>query len=239
MSEGKTESVADSVQNLYKALDAHTEKVLKTQFNSSCTKGCSHCCYLLATITFAEGLLIAEKLMVGPDWRMWLAKLRLAAQKVDYTSITRTNYFRKGQPCVFLGEDKLCRIYDIRPACCRYHIVTGPPENCSFLAPETTKTISLDLTALEEEVWKLSDAVGKYLKRPDMMIAPLPIMVLACMVIITPDDIEERAEVMKAIEGIRMPGQWMRDCGGSLIREENMRPERMSLEEGNKRGLVK
>lgn len=230
MSDGKVK-VTDSLQELYGALDAHVDGILKKQFKATCTKGCASCCYLLATITFTEGLLIAEKLLEKPDWKSILPKLRSAAMKTDYPSITRTNYFRKGQPCVFLGEDKTCTIYDIRPACCRYHVVASPPENCSFLAPETTKTISLDLRPVEERVWDLSMRVTLQLGKSDLMIGPLALMVLACMDFITDggetlQDKMDHEEIKRAYAGLRTPQQWMVECARSLVEEEEGKPER-------------
>ena len=226
---------------LYGKLDAIVDDILKTKFKASCAKGCTHCCYLLATITFAEGLLIAEKLLLGPDWKTWIPKLRVAAQKMDYAGITRVNYFNKGQPCVFLGEDKLCQIYDARPACCRYHIVGSPPEHCSYLAPPTTKTMTLDLRGMEERVWELSMAVVTQLNIQELMVGPLPLMVLACMHFITQNptedqDIADHSIINEACKGLRSPLQWMMECGKTLVLEEGEKPERrIELGEYNKR----
>lgn len=240
MSEDGQVKVTDSLKELYGVLDEHVEGILQSKFKASCTKGCASCCYLLATITFTEGLLIAEKLLEKPDWKSILPKLRAAAMKTDYTSITKTNYFRKGQPCVFLGEDKTCTIYDIRPACCRYHIVASAPENCSFLAPETTKTISLDLRQVEEHVWGLSMRVTHQLGKSDLMIGPLALMVLACMEFITDgaetlQDKLDHEEIKRAYEGLRTPQQWMVECGRSLImEEEGKQPQRLDIKDIDK-----
>lgn len=238
----KSVRVTDSVREVYDKQDAVVDDLLKTKFKASCFKGCSHCCYLLTTITFSEALLIAEKLLTtdGVDWKSWLPKLKAAAQKMDYSSITRVNYFNKGQPCVFLGEDKLCQIYEYRPACCRYHIVGSPPENCSYLAPPSTKTMTLDLRVMEENLWGLSMAVVEQLRIKELMVGPLPLMVLACMQFITQNpteeqDIADHALINEACRGLRSPMQWMMECARNLALEEDSKPERrIELGEYNK-----
>ena len=241
MSDEKPVKVTDSLKELYNKLDAVTDDLLKTRFKASCAKGCAHCCYLLATITFSEGLLIAEEILQKKDWKDWIPKLQAAAKRTDYQGISRVNYFEKGHPCVFLGEDKLCQIYGSRPACCRYHVVGSPPEHCSYLAPPSTKTMTLDLRGLEEKVWELSMAVVTQLHIQEMMVGPLPLMVLACMSFITQNpsedqDIEDHAFINAACRGLRSPLQWMMECGKTLVLEEGERPERrIELSEYNKR----
>lgn len=238
--EEKSVKVTDSLKELYRQLDNVTDDLLKTKFKASCTKGCAHCCYLLATITFSEGLLIAEEILQKKDWKDWIPKLRAAAQRTDYQGISRVSYFNKGHPCVFLGEDKLCQIYDSRPACCRYHVVGSPPEHCSYLAPPTTKTMTLDLRGLEEKVWELSMAVVTQLHIQEMMVGPLPLMVLACMSFITQNptedqDIEDHGFINEACRGLRSPLQWMMECGKNLLLEEGEKPEqRIELGQYNK-----
>lgn len=222
--EGKVK-VTDSLTELYGKLDGHLDEVLLKKFKATCTKGCAHCCYLLATITFAEGLLIAEKLLMGPDWKDWVPKLRDAAKKVDYIGITRVNYFSKGQPCVFLGKDNLCQIYEYRPACCRYHVVGSPAELCSYLAPPTARTMTLDLRGMEEKVWELSMAVVTQLGIQELMVGPLPLMVLACMYFVTQNptedqDIADHSIINEACKTLRSPFQWMKHCGITLVLEE-------------------
>jgi len=227
--DGKSVKVTDSLMEVYGSLDKHLEGLLQTKFKASCTKGCSHCCHLLATITFAEGLLLAETILGKENWKEWVPKIRAAAVRTDYLGISRTNYFHKGHPCVFLGEDKLCQVYEVRPACCRYHVVGSPPENCSFLAPPSTKTMALDLIAMEEHVWGLSMAVVTQLNQQGMMIGPLALMVLACMEFITANatedqDIADHAIITEACRGLRSPKQWMMECGRSLVEEEDRKP---------------
>jgi Fe-S-cluster containining protein len=241
--DGKSVKVTDSLLELYGTLDKHLENVLETKFKSSCVKGCTHCCYLLATITFAEALLIAEKILGLPDWKDWVPKIRAAAVLTNYHGITRVNYFNKGNPCVFLGEDRLCQIYEFRPACCRYHIVGSPPENCSRFAPPSTKTMTLDLMQMEEEVWKLSMAVVTQLNEQQMMVGPLALMVLACMRFITMNatedqDIADHTLINRACEGLRSPIQWMMECGRTLAEEEDNKPP-VRVELKDYKGLLK
>lgn len=217
MSDEGSIKVTDSLREVYKKLDAVAEEVTK-KAKTTCSKGCAHCCYLLPTITFTEGLLIAETLLSGADWREWLPKLREAAKKFDYVGITKRNYFDKGNPCVFLSADKYCSIYAERPAACRYHYVVSPPEKCSHLATKSTTTHILDMLPLEEHVWGLNKMVVDQLGRRDMMIAPLPLMVLACMLYISQGDPDHHL-IVKACEGLRSPMRWVNECMESLFKE--------------------
>jgi len=227
--EEKQFKVTDSLKELYTELDKHTETAL-TRFKTTCKKGCTSCCYLLATVSFTEALLIAETILAKPDWRDMLPKLRSAAQKTDHVGITRGSYFIKANPCVFLSDDRTCSIYSIRPACCRFHYVASPPENCSYLAPPTVKTMALDLRALEEHVWGLSMQVVQQLGIPELIVGPMALMVLACMRYITVPGDNEHEHIVKACEGIRSPYQWMMECGRTLREDESEVPVRIPLE---------
>lgn len=225
--EEKEVRVTDSLMELYSGMDAEVEKRALPNFKISCSKGCAHCCYLLAVATFAEALLIAERLLARDDWREWVGKLKTAAIRTNYSGINKQNYFEKGHPCVFLGEDKLCQIYEFRPAACRYHFVISPPENCSYLAPRSVRTGIVDLIQAEEKVWELSAIVVRQLDVPEFMSGPIALLVLACMQFVTMNaaedpDIEIHSFITTACKDLKSPIQWMLGAMPSLTKEELM-----------------
>lgn len=200
------------VQGLFRDLDAVAER-RATQLKATCAKGCSHCCYLLATASFVEGLYIAEDLLQRPDWRDWLPRLHEAAKKFCYPGVNKANYFRQGIPCVFL-KDNTCSIYEKRPEACRYHYVASPPKNCSHEMPEDTGTAIINMMPLSEKVWELNAHVIKQLMEEHggvmsaMVVGPIPITILWAMAyLIGPSP--EQAILRPFLEELPMPMQWV------------------------------
>ena len=119
----------------------------------SCRKGCSACCYLLATGMPAEGVVLAEAVLARPDYLNILQRARecmLKGAKV----YDRVEWMRLKIPCPVLdlatGE---CLCYDARTACCRFHFSVSPPENCSLEATDKT-VIYPNLVEAEQAVWR-------------------------------------------------------------------------------------
>lgn len=218
MSEHK-EPATSALQKLYEHLDPWAEKAAK-HMNATCTKGCVHCCHLLALATFIEGLLIAERLLSKPDWKALLPKLKESALHNDYEGINKVSYFAKRHPCVFLDtKEKVCTIYEYRPSACRYHYVVSPPSQCSPDFPDG-KTGIIDLLQLEGEVWKLSSLVEKQVLGLEVpVIAPIPIMVLYCMELITRDDKDANETVRLACYNIPSPLTWLRNHAHDIMEE--------------------
>jgi translation initiation factor 2B subunit (eIF-2B alpha/beta/delta family) len=67
---------------------------------------------LLALATFAEGVLIAERICEKPDWKVLVGALKKAAQEFCYDGISERGYFVKNIDCVFLGSDH--SLHDLR-----------------------------------------------------------------------------------------------------------------------------
>jgi hypothetical protein len=74
----------------------------------ACKAGCSHCCYAAVLLPHAEADVIGRRIGRKPA----KAKKRKNAQDVPY------GY---DHPCVFLGDDEQCTIYENRPTVCRVH----------------------------------------------------------------------------------------------------------------------
>lgn len=127
----------------------------------SCKAGCSNCCRLPALASVAEMAPVVERLAAREDWLTVLRpalELKIAEQLMAVSTVNmmddaeRSAFFENKQlACVFLGEDELCRIYELRPSACRYHYVTTPAENCSPLLPDAV-VARVDLRQIENLV---------------------------------------------------------------------------------------
>lgn len=164
---------------VYQECDRIATQTAKTA-KTTCTKGCDHCCHLLTIVTLPEAAAIAEHLLTDPAWRPKLAALlvQLYEQLLPLSdpALTRESYFDQHIPCVFLGADRTCGIYDVRPTACRYHFVVTDPKHCAYDA-EDRQVGRLDLRALEARVWQdsshISSQVGVLMVAGPMQIALL------------------------------------------------------------------
>lgn len=113
--------------------------------NASCGSGCAACCRGFAKqVTEDEADLLADAVKSG---RVEIDRNELRRQAHETTGAA---------PCVFLGTDGRCRVYDLRPVACRKYHVTSPAENCATegalvtphidLMPELIASASLSLT---------------------------------------------------------------------------------------------
>ena len=97
-----------------------------------CEPGCSHCCTDNVTITALEGVEIL-RYVVAEGMGEWFARALAGARNHQPARVT-TNEFARAclegreadigdsgnmSPCPFLGDDRLCRIYPVRPFACR------------------------------------------------------------------------------------------------------------------------
>lgn len=220
--EAKPVEVTDILRDIYSQFEV-VLKVANEGMNVTCKKGCHHCCSLLTCISLPEGLLIAKHLLSNTDWESWLPKLRQACQEHDFDGLNKTAFFAKRHRCVFLNEENLCGIYNERPACCRLHLVTSPPEHCEPTPENKDKqTTALNFFELESIVWQL----GVELARTNgvggpmgFCTAPIPVMTLFCLNVLVPPNTQERREVAKACEGLLNPDQWLEKFSRNLMEE--------------------
>jgi Fe-S-cluster containining protein len=164
---------------LYREMDPLAEKAAATM-KTTCSKGCSHCCHLLTIVTLPEAVAIAERLLTDIQWQAEYARLMKVlyehANVLADPNLTRVSYFDKRLPCVFLGVEGQCRIYDIRPTACRYHYVVSDPKRCSH-DTDNNETAIIDLRALEMKVWQDGVHASKQSGLP-MLAAPFQVVLL-------------------------------------------------------------
>ena len=219
MEDPKKLTVSMVLTALYEQQDKEATRIIEIM-GTTCTKKCDSCCYLLTTITLAEGILLAEHLLDEPNWFSLIPKLREATLAYCYEGITPASYLDKRIPCIFLDtKERLCTIYNNRPGTCRYHHVISNPANCSPDHP-TGITAALPTRKLLHEVWELSrilalqSEVGQY-----NSLAPLPLMLLYCMLGITTGGKGKRL-LREAAAGLPTPSGFLEHYGGGILSAE-------------------
>jgi hypothetical protein len=187
---------------LLRVLDTQAEAAAQ-HLNATCRMGCNSCCYQYTMATLIEGQNIATAVLRSPDWAQLLERLAERARAMAVPGGDREAYFRQQVPCALLGDDGLCRVYEQRPAACRFHYVVSPPALCG--ATNTTEPVQkLDLYALEASVWEAEKQVTS-----EVVCAPLPLAVLwGCLAAKATG--RKRILVRRAVKGLPMPKQWMR-----------------------------
>lgn len=212
-------NLEEGMAELYKQLDDFAIKKA-TQANTTCKKGCSSCCYLLALCGPADALRIADHILSKDDWKEWLPKLREAAGKAAFEGINKKTYFEKVIPCVFLDvQQGTCKVYEKRPACCRFHWVLTDPKDCAPTAPKDTKTAALNFLGLEAEVFNIDLQILPQLGWEVPPVAPIPLAVLWMMEVLTRDDRSRYNEVLKHCDGIPDPFVWSHSYAEGLMEE--------------------
>lgn len=87
---------------------------------AACAAGCAHCCHFQVAVTPVEAIVIADHLRatrVAADVAALAATCRqLAAKERGFDAAAR---IRARRPCVLLGVDARCTIYEVRPLACR------------------------------------------------------------------------------------------------------------------------
>lgn len=150
----RSEALSQLLEGLERATRVGLEELCKREGKSiSCKRGCSACCYLLATGMPAEGVVLAEAVLARPDWLAILTRAReyMLRGKDIYD---RVEWMRLKIPCPVLNvKTGECLCYEARTACCRFHFSISPSENCSLEATDKT-VISPNLIEAEQAVWR-------------------------------------------------------------------------------------
>lgn len=98
------------------------------RFSPTCTKGCSHCCYLPVMSTVLEGISMHQWLSDHHEWKGSLKEdLRQHLELVR--NLPWDTWAQAMIPCPFL-KDNLCGVYEGRPLACRTTISIGDPHYC-------------------------------------------------------------------------------------------------------------
>ena len=134
------------------AQELEVARTIESGKSISCQKGCAACCRIMIPVSPPEAFALVDVVKTLPDAHR--ARIR---QKLDDTrsrlkdagllpilrdlaesTRQRTDeeldminrvYYALRLPCIFL-EDEMCSIYEHRPAGCRGHLVSSPPELC-------------------------------------------------------------------------------------------------------------
>ncbi|MFP4393482.1 MAG: YkgJ family cysteine cluster protein [Desulfohalobiaceae bacterium] len=105
----------NKIQQLQEIYQEYQHKAAGYKANAVCVAGCAYCCthYGHLDMTTLEGLRI----------QFWLQELPGGEREEIQQRITanlRDKEQQKPSVCPFLGQDSLCRIYEVRPFVCRH-----------------------------------------------------------------------------------------------------------------------
>ena len=178
-------------QEIDRLVDAYTTTAERHGRGSvSCTKGCSHCCYMLNTIAPVEAVIAVSSLLHGKRtgtpggvarWERFETRVKelLPGQvKAVLRDDARIEtWWAERRRCVFLDDDNTCSVYEHRPGSCRTHVVSSNPDECG--KREASVTLVLDLSEVDHfwmEHLCLDEVMAEALGVPSG-VAPLPIAV--------------------------------------------------------------
>lgn len=217
-----------ALRRMYNELDSAIAPNLEKGFKISCTKGCNHCCSLLALIVRLEAVNMAEPFLLDPRLRLTLPTLLDSlvknAKEGDFEGLTHEKYFDKDLKCPFLA-DGLCSVYGRRPSACRYHNVISDPALCSPTHP-IGQVMRVDLLFAEDAISELNYEITK---NPNP--APISIMMLWAFEFLSHirDVFELSDELITKIHLARSqvpsPEQWLQKHGKTLISERTFTRE--------------
>lgn len=172
---------------------------------ASCTKGCTWCCYQVVAVNLAEGVVLAREIMKRSDWKR-IAKDMAVRAKQTPADVSREDYMYRKLPCPLLDtEEKTCRVYDVRPAACRFYYVITDPAYCSPDDPHQ-EVIALDCYEEEEAVMMYAH---KAFGGPLPVSAPLPVMVLYAMAWLSQGNKKKLDFMKKVTSHVVTPYAWM------------------------------
>jgi Fe-S-cluster containining protein len=103
----------------HRELDAeHARAVARDpSYAPACSAGCSHCCHVHVEATRGEVLAIARHLQKRESIEAFVE--RLASHVADVGDMDHRARWEARVPCVLLGEDGRCTVYEVRPLRCR------------------------------------------------------------------------------------------------------------------------
>jgi Fe-S-cluster containining protein len=144
-------------------------------YNCTAKKGC---CHFKTEAYLHEAVVIVARLKrENRDTPELRAELKRAAHAME--TVPRSKHFT---PCVFLGSDERCTIYEDRPLNCGMHFVSSPAENCSGNKAGTIDKILADNQGeipAEIESQFVAQAGLRRIER--QYVGALPRMVLICL----------------------------------------------------------
>jgi len=101
----------------------------------SCTKGCTHCCYLLVTAMFVEAVSIIRHLRdqgrLDEFLRVEGPRLAQLAEVMEHPDTNTLSYVQRHERCPMLAPNGTCTVYEQRPLTCRCYSVISDPRDCA------------------------------------------------------------------------------------------------------------
>jgi len=134
------------VEYAYGYIDAVHEK-LDMASKTTCSSGCSFCCYSDINMSFSEATYIysvIDHLKIPYD--------KALLKKQNSKKFHKLKYADKA--CVMLDKDGSCKIYDHRPVICRLWNSTSEPKEC-----DSKSGYNMTRTARIVECWAMSLAL--------------------------------------------------------------------------------
>lgn len=134
------------------AQDLEVTRTIHAGKSISCQKGCAACCRIMIPVSPPEAFALVDVVKTLPEVHQTRIRHRLAdtRKRLEESGLLSTleelagsprqqsdedfelinqAYYALRLPCIFL-EDEICSIYEHRPAGCRGHLVSSPPELC-------------------------------------------------------------------------------------------------------------
>ena len=156
-------SLGDQAQELEIANTLQAGKTI------SCQKGCAACCRQMIPVSPPEAFALVEAITELPQDHQSRIKQNLAQTKKrlqnaglltalqdladsprqhsdDDLDFLNRAYYALRLPCIFL-ENEICSIYEHRPAGCRGHLVSSPPELCQDMVNNPIQELHVPLRA--------------------------------------------------------------------------------------------
>jgi len=180
--EGLRETLRGSTQDLIRragvAADEDGKRHLRVVSCHTCTAP-KACCTLITSAFLHEAVPIAGRLRgEGRDTPELRARLRRSAEAMENSATTPYQ-----APCVFLGADERCTIYEHRPSECGVCLVYSPAEACSD--PSVTEVERFDAGRVMVGALGLAEQFRARMGLPPiagrMYVGAMPRMVLVCL----------------------------------------------------------
>ena len=155
----KVKEAVEVYEELHKTVDTWISKIGANNLGTpTCLQGCAHCCREIVVMTLPEALyIIYTRITSIRSLKTLEEKVQKQLWKIKDRGILTAEQWRDYElDCVFLSEDKRCKIYASRPVVCRALIVFDPSTVCSsqFKTPrkalDSSSVINLDTGVARE-----------------------------------------------------------------------------------------
>ena len=127
----------ETLEKIYTSVEKAYE-VSGLSKKTSCSKGCSFCCYDKILLSAIEQRTISKKI------KKYNKKLINKQNTKDFDSLKWVE-----KKCSLLDNQGNCTIYEDRPLICRTHNSTGEPEDCKITGKGHQQAYILEVEAME------------------------------------------------------------------------------------------